>query len=500
MANSVDPQDDSDKSATENESRSEPSALKGCDVVSVAKVPWVQGAGTAGEPPVAELDSMLFDGDLDQVPFADVDLNSTEFVEQVIPSADRSNSRSTSQKSSGNTLESRPPASPHRTGPPPIRSRQLVLIGAGATHLQILRWWQLNPIRRVNLTLVSAFDHVVHPGMLPGTLAGLYRPEETRIDLMKFCQQCGVRLIVDRANSLDPNTREIEFAHQPMLRFDLASINIGSVPSAEPLWQSHRMMISTKPSSTFLDRFRARFQELVDQWNRAPGPEMLQVAVVGAGVNGVELAFSLEQCRFDLELPIDVRVIDGNSEILPSFSRATVRRVKRLFKKRGIETSLGSRVVDVDDSGPSTLVLENGQMIRADLVVWATDAAPPMSLAGFRLSKSAQGFLKTRPTFQSIDEVPVFIVGDVADFAGQTISNAETSAVRRASALHENLVRWFDDQPLAEYRPKKSAMTILGCGDQTAILSYHGFCFYGGWVWWLKDTIDRRWIRQFQVS
>ncbi len=471
MANSVDPRDDADKSATQNESR----------------------------PELSTLDSMLINGDLDQVPFADIDLNSAEFVEQVIPNADRSNARSTSQQSPGNTLESRPPASPHRIVPPPIRSRQLVLIGAGETHLQVLKWWRRNPIRRVNLTLVSAFDHVVHPGMLPGTLAGFYRPEETRIDLVKFCQQCGVRLIVDRANLLDPYTREIEFAHQPMLRFDLVSINIGSVPSAEPLWQSHRMMVSTKPSSTFLDRFRARFQEIVDQWNRAPGPEMLQVAVVGAGATGVELAFSLEQCRHDLELPIDVRVIDGNSEILPRFPRATIRRVKRLFKKRGIETSLGSRVVNVDDSGPSTLRLENGQMIRADLVVWATDAAPPMSLAGFRLPKSAQGFLNTRSTFQSIEDVPVFIVGDVADFAGQTISNAETSAVRRASALQENLVRWFDDQPLVEYRPKKSAMTILGCGDQTAILSYHGFCLYGSWVWWLKDTIDRRWIRQFQV-
>ena len=363
MASSVDPLDEADKAA-DNRTRTDPSLL----------------------------DSILINGDLDQVPFADIDLNSAEFADQVIPSEDRSNARSSRQHSSQIDFESRPPASTHQPISTSIWSRQLVLIGAGETHLRIVKWWRLNPIRQINLTLVSAFDHVVSSGMLPGILAGLYRPEETRIDLVKLCQQSGVRLIVDRANSLDPVTREIEFAHQPVLRFDLASINIGSVPSAEPLWQSHRMMISVKPTSTFLDRFRARFQELVDQWNRAPGPEMLQVAVVGAGANGVELAFSLEQCRFDLELPIDVRVIDGNSEILPKFSRATVRCVKRLFKKRGIETSLGSRVVDVDDSGPSILVLENGQTIRADLVVWATDAAPPCHLRGSDFRNPLKGF------------------------------------------------------------------------------------------------------------
>ncbi len=472
MANSVAPQDEPDKATTQNESRHQP----------------------------LKPDSILFDGDLDQVSFIDVDLNSAEFVEQHIPCADRPNAQSTSRQTTEKTDESRPHTPPHRTLALPKSTWQLVLIGAGETHLQILKWWQYHPIRRVNLTLVSAFEHVVHPGMLPGALAGLYRPEETRIDLAKLCQQSGIQLIVDRANSLDPIMREIEFAHQPSLRFDLASINIGSVPSAEPLWQSHRMMISVKPAATFLGRFRARFQELVDQWNRAPGPEMLQVAIVGAGANGVELAFSLEQYRFDLELPIDVRVIEGNSEILRQFSRATVRRVKRLFKKRGIETSLGSRVIDVDDSGPSTLVLENGETIRADLVIWATDAAPPMSLAGFRLPKSAQGFLKARQTFQSTDEVPVFIVGDAADFTGQPSSKGNTSSIRQAAALQENLVRWFDDQPLAEYRPKKSAMMLLGCGDQTAIMSYHGFCLHGRWVWWLKDMIDRRWVRKFQVS
>ena len=178
-----------------------------------------------------------------------------------------------------------PPASTKSAPPkpPPPPPRQLVLIGAGHTHLQILKWWRRRPFRRTELTMVTAFDHAAYSAMLPSTLAGLYKPDEMLIDMPKLCEHCGVRLIVDRANRLDPVERVIEFAHQPALKFDVAAINIGSVPAAEPLWQSHRILISVKPLSTFLQRFEVRFRELVEQWRMAPGPEMLQIVVVGAG-------------------------------------------------------------------------------------------------------------------------------------------------------------------------------------------------------------------------
>ena len=75
--------------------------------------------------------------------------------------------------------------------------------------------------------------------------------------------------------------------------------------------------------------------------------------------------------------------MDGRSALLSGFPASAVWRVKKLFHQHGIETSLGSRVVDCDDLGPSALILENGERIRADLVVWATGAAAPTALRGF---------------------------------------------------------------------------------------------------------------------
>lgn len=376
--------------------------------------------------------------------------------------------------------------------------KQLVLIGAGEAHLQIVDWWRQRPIEDVELTLVTAFDRAASSRMLPGALAGLYEPDEILIDVPRLCDERGVRLIVDRVNSIDAVKRQIEFAHQPALNFDLASINIGSVPTEEALWQSHRIMISTKPMSTFLARFSTRFHELVEQWKQAPGEETLQVAVVGSGVDSVELAFSLEQRRFDLELPIDVRIVDSHSEILPGMPPSTIRKVKKLFRKRGIEMNLGSKVVDCDDLGPSTLILENGQRLRADLVIWVAEAAPPMAVQGFQLPKTSQGFLRHRATLQSAAEVPVFVVGDVASLGEVTAPKTGIDAVRQASVLQTNLERWFNGEPFDVYRPQQPSVPIISCADGSAILSWKGLCIHANWVWKLRDRFDRQWVDRFR--
>lgn len=449
----------------------------------------------SSEEPVApdELDAdeiefaEVVDDDLDEAPLSLTDADFEEILGPIDATAEGESAASATVTAP----EPEPPAPP----PPP---RQLVLLGAGLAHLQVLNWWRPTPIPGVELTLVTAFDQVAYANMLPGTLSGMYKPEEMLIDIPRLCQRCGVRLIVDRANRLDPVERQIEFAHQPALSFDVASINMGSVPASEPLWQSHRILISVKPLSTFLQRFAVRFHELVEQWRAAPGEELLQIVVVGAGATGVELALCLEQHKHELELPADVRLVDGRASILPELSPRAVRRAHHLLKHRGIDLSLGSPVVDCDDEGAGYLVLENGTRIRADLVIWAAGAAPPMALRGFELPKDAQGFLTTHPTLQSTADVPVFVAGDAGVIAGMPLPKAGFHAARQARILWRNLKCLFAGQALKPYRPPAYALRILACGDGTALLDYKGLTSHSHWAWQLKTMSDRRWMRQFR--
>ena len=94
--------------------------------------------------------------------------------------------------------------------------------------MHVVRMFRMNPIPGVRLTLISAFGRAPYSGMLPGTLAGLYEPEEMSVDLYRAVEPAGFQLIVAAATGLDAAKRRVLLADRPPVRFDVCSIGIGS--------------------------------------------------------------------------------------------------------------------------------------------------------------------------------------------------------------------------------------------------------------------------------
>src|SRR5262245_48536513 len=114
-----------------------------------------------------------------------------------------------------------------------LPARDLVLIGAGHTNMHVVRMWRMRPIPDVRLTLIAPYSRATYSGMLPGTLAGLYGPEDMEIDLVRYCAGGGVRLLVAECVGLEPERRRVLLAGRPPLRYDVASVGVGSVPGGE---------------------------------------------------------------------------------------------------------------------------------------------------------------------------------------------------------------------------------------------------------------------------
>lgn len=51
---------------------------------------------------------------------------------------------------------------------------------------------------------------------------------------------------------------------------------------------------------------------------------------------------------------------------------------------------------------------------------------------------------------------------------------------------------------LERYEPQDNFLSLVSTGDKYAVGTRGQFCFQGRWVWWLKDWIDRRWMRRYQ--
>jgi len=355
--------------------------------------------------------------------------------------------------------------------------------------------WRMRPAPSVRLTCVSNHAVATYSGMLPGVLAGQYPPARMEIDLVRLCAAAGARLVVADTCGLDVAGQKLLFAGRPPLPFDVLSIGIGSVPAYHGVEiVDGTRLLPVKPMQTFLDRLDERLRQASDERHGAP----IRVAIVGGGAGGIELALCLPSRLRTLlgdDARIEETIVSADERLVPDSLEGTARRIQRVLERRGVGLAAGRRVVRVEGG---RLALDDGAIVGADLILWATGAGAPPPLATSGLPTDARGFLLTTDTLQVTSGAPVFAVGDTGTIAASPTPKAGVYAVRQGPVLWGNIQRMLAGQPLRRYTPQRGFLKLLNTGDGRAIGEWKGVSFDGQWCWRLKDYIDRRFMDNYQ--
>src|SRR4051812_37372457 len=109
--------------------------------------------------------------------------------------------------------------------------KDVVLVGAGHAHVQVLRDFGLRPLEGVRLTLLTREVHTPYSGMLPGLVAGHYSFAQAHIDSRPLCRFAGARLLQDEVVGIDLAHRQVLRRNGPAVPYDVLSLDIGSTPN-----------------------------------------------------------------------------------------------------------------------------------------------------------------------------------------------------------------------------------------------------------------------------
>ncbi|MGG5887421.1 FAD-dependent oxidoreductase [Falsiroseomonas sp. HC035] len=358
--------------------------------------------------------------------------------------------------------------------------RHLLLLGGGHAHVEVLRQLGAAPLPGWQVTLLTREVMSPYSGMLPGVLAGLYRPEQALIDLPALAARCGVALLVDRATGVDPVARRVRRADGNDLPWDLLSIDTGATPDTSRVPGAAEHALPLKP----IDALLPRMADIIA--GARPGQP---IAVVGAGAAGTEIALALA-----LRLRAAVTLVAGRSGLLPGFPARMRRLVARALAQRGVALREGQDAVRISQG--QVHFAEAGSL-AADPVIWAAGAAAAPWLTETGLHRDARGFLRVDDCLRAAGHPDIFAAGDVASF-GQGLPKAGVFAVRQGPVLAGNLRAVAEGRAPALFRPQGDYLRLLSLGDGKAIGTRNGFTVRGRWVWWLKDTIDRRFMARYQ--
>ncbi|CAD7702874.1 unnamed protein product, partial [Ostreobium quekettii] len=175
-------------------------------------------------------------------------------------------------------------------------TKELVLLGGGHSHVEVLRSFGMKPVPGTRLTLVTRDVHTPYSGMLPGYVSGFYEYDECHIDLRQLAAFAGARFLHAEASGIDLASRRLMLSGRPHLQYDVLSINTGITPDQESVPGAREYTTAVKPVNSFIDRFHQVLAK-VQRAGRA-----LTIAVVGGGAGGVELALAVRHRLEDMRI------------------------------------------------------------------------------------------------------------------------------------------------------------------------------------------------------
>ncbi len=373
--------------------------------------------------------------------------------------------------------------------------RDIVLVGGGHSHVGVLRYFAMNPLPGVRLTLICRDTHTPYSGMLPGYVAGHYSYDDVHIDLSRLAQFAGARFYRGEVIDIDRDRKLVHCNGRPSVPYDLLSINIGSAPKVDGISGAHEFATPVKP----IHGFNRRWIDILDRMDQHSGP--LSVGIVGAGAGGVELTLAIQH-RLSNEFrarnrsleSLHFHLFDSAKSILPTHNDKVRDTFHRILADRGIHLHLGNAV---DRLEKGTLHTADGQTIELNEVLWVTRAGGPAWLKRTGLSLDDDGCILTRDTLQTADDDTVFAAGDIAHVTDHPREKAGVFAVRQAQPLALNLARVARGKSPKPFKPQKQWLALISSGDRFAVGSRGDLAFKGRWVWLWKHWIDKRFMARF---
>lgn len=369
--------------------------------------------------------------------------------------------------------------------------RDLVLVGGGHAHVEVLRQYAMNRAADTQITLIGRDALTPYSGMLPGLIAGHYTHDEVHIDLRPLARAAGARFYRSAAVDLDLQGKRVICADRPPVDFDCLSLDVGSFPGWQGIPGAPEHTLPIKPA----DRFIAGWN--VIERSLGVRDKALRIVVVGGGAGGTEICLALQHrvsARFGRDAA-RFAIVTNSAELLPAHSPGVRRRLTRVVAARGIELHCNRTVVGVD---PGIIRCDPDDEIAFDAAIWATGAASLPWLAKTGLATDVAGFVKVNSCLQSISHPFVFAAGDIAAVADHCLAKSGVFAVREGLPLARNLRRACRGDALETYRPQRHHLALISTGHKYVIASRGSWSAEGTLLWRLKDRIDRRWMSKYR--
>ena len=375
-----------------------------------------------------------------------------------------------------------------------IEPHRIVIVGGGAGGLELATKIgdTLGKRKLAEITLVDKSPTHVWKPLLHQIAAGTSGLMEHELEYLAQAHWHHFRYLLGEMTGLNRaekkiqlapilDDRGLEISAARSLHYDTLVLCVGSLANdfGTPGAKEHAIALESQYDAA---KFHRRLiNAFIRAHSRAPMiSNKLDIAIIGAGATGVELAaelhFSTRQLAaygLDQVMPDrDVRLtlIEAASRVLPALPERLSAATLTQLEKLNVQVLTGDPVVKVSLEGVDT---KGGKHVPADLVVWAAGIKAPDFLAnidGLETARNNQVIVKR--SLQTTRDDNIFAFGDCAACPwpekGGNVPPRAQAAHQQAALLVKNLRRRINNEPLTEYRYRDFG-SLVSLGEYSTV-------------------------------
>ena len=366
--------------------------------------------------------------------------------------------------------------------------KHLVLVGGGHAHMITMMNIPQFVEKGHKVTLISSSPYHYYSGMGPGMLAGAYKPEEVRFHVRKLVEDRGASFIGSEVVGVEQDERLLHLENGERVSYDAVSFNVGSIVPNPWKTGADEAVFTVKPIIRLLD---AR-EKILGMLKRGS----LKIVVAGGGPAGLEISGNVWRLVHDASGRAEITLLAGR-RLLPKLPEKVRKPVMKSLNARQIQIVEGAYVNRV---GGGAAVLDDGRDFVYDVCFAAMGAKPSPLFTDSGLPTHPDGGLLVNDRLQSVEYPEIFGGGDCVSFKENPVDRVGVYALRQNPVLFHNLMAALEGGDMQSFAAKGAYLLIFNMGDGRGIFHKKGFVWEGKLVFRLKDYIDTKFMRKFQVS
>ncbi|AVJ56323.1 FAD-dependent oxidoreductase [Idiomarina sp. OT37-5b] len=343
-------------------------------------------------------------------------------------------------------------------------AERIVVVGGGAGGLELATELgrKLGKKRRAEIILIDRNSTHVWKPLLHEVASGALDSRLAELDYRGQGARTGFRFLVGTLEHIDRKEKTLQLAAikedgeevlaARTVHYDKLVLSVGSVTAdfgVEGVPEHCFFLDSTAQADKFHHELLNEFLR-VNQALEDGDEQTLDIAIVGGGATGVELAAELVHSVSLLNIyglthldrqHLNVTLVEAGPRLLPALPEGLAHRVQQKLESLGITVILGNPAVRASRDG---LQLKDETPVAANLMVWAAGIRAPEFLSKLGLETRKNHQLLVNDYLQTTTDDAVYAIGDCAACAiddERFVPPRAQSAHQMAKRLAANFIR-----------------------------------------------------------